>query len=316
MKFSLGEDRVEFAAQVRRALEDGCTPKDVRAAWDGDLDRGVWQTLVDMGTTDPELDWVTRVAVAEEIGRAALPHPWVETAFVVGPILGDDLGAQLASTDLGTEGQTLGSQGLIPAGADADVLVLRWPRGLVVADPAQVAMEPVETVDGARRMVCRGEVRDIRDDQFRETEVQLAGALGTAAVLVGLGQHLLDTTVAYVSEREQFGQPVGGFQAVKHHLADAAKDLAFARPVVHRAAYRLHTDDPAAAVDVSTAKALASDAASLTAEVALQCHGAIGYTIEYDLHLWLKRVWALSRAWGDATHHRALVADALGLHAG
>ena len=139
------------------------------------------------------------------------------------------------------------------------------------------------------------------------------GALGTAAVLVGLGQHLLDTTVAYVSERHQFGQPVGGFQAVKHHLADAAKDLAFARPMVWRAAHGLDVGSADAARDVSAAKALASDAASLTADVALQCHGAIGYTVEYDLHLWLKRVWALSRAWGDAAHHRRLVGDALGL---
>lgn len=83
--------------------------------------------------------------------------------------------------------------------------------------------------------------------------------------------------------------------------------------MVHRAAHGLDTDDPDAARDVSTAKALASDAATLTAEIALQCHGAIGYTVEYDLHLWLKRVWALSRAWGDATHHRAKVAESLGL---
>ncbi|MDE0804505.1 MAG: acyl-CoA dehydrogenase family protein [Acidimicrobiales bacterium] len=96
-------------------------------------------------------------------------------------------------------------------------------------------------------------------------------------------------------------------------LANAAKDVAFARPMVHRAAHGLDTDDPDAARDVSTAKALASDAATLTAEIALQCHGAIGYTVEYDLHLWLKRVWALSRAWGDATHHRAKVAESLGL---
>ena len=312
MRFGLGDERVEFAAAVRRALSDGCSPGVVRAAWDDrTLDRGVWNTLVEMGTTDPHVDWVTRVAVAEEVGRAALPHPWVETAFVAAPLLGGDLGSQLASTNVGT-----GS--LVPAGADADVLVLEDAGVLVAVAPGDAELTPVDTVDGARRMVEVTGFSGGRTVPEPPVALELAGALGTAAVLVGLAQHLLDTTVAYVGERHQFGQPVGGFQAVKHHLADAAKDLAFARPMVHRAAHGLDVGRPEAgtsgpAVDVSTAKALASDAANVTAEVALQCHGAIGYTVEYDLHLWLKRVWALSRAWGDAVHHRSLVADSLGL---
>lgn len=302
MKFSLGDDRIEFAEAVRKALADGCDPKIVRAGWDGDLDPAIWSTLVEMGTTDPELDWVTRVAVAEEIGRAALPHPWVESAFVVGPVVGE---AVFASTDAGTTPH-------VPAGADVDVLLLRGLDGFELVDPANAEMTPVEAVDGARRLV---EVSNWTDGRAvtPTVDVAAAGALGTAAVLVGLAQHLLDTTVAYVSERQQFGQPVGGFQAVKHHLANAAKDVTFARPMVHRAAHGLDVADPDASRDVSAAKALASDAATLTAEVALQCHGAIGYTVEYDLHLWLKRVWALSRAWGDAVHHRAEVAEALGL---
>lgn len=307
MRFELGDDRVEFADAVRKALADGCTPADVRRAWDHDqpLDRGIWKTLVEMGTTDPELDWVTRVAVAEEIGRAALPHPWVETAFVAGPI-GAAVDDQLVSTDLGTPG-------VVPAGADVDMTVLRGADGSpYLVAPADVELVPVASVDGSRRLV---EVSSWTGGMPLDGPVEptLAGALGTAAVLVGLGQHLLDTTVAYVSEREQFGQPVGSFQAVKHHLANAAKDVAFARPMIWRAAHGLDVGTSDATRDVSTAKALASDSASLTADVALQCHGAIGYTVEYDLHLWLKRVWALSRAWGDAAHHRRLVGDALGL---
>ncbi|WP_436794460.1 acyl-CoA dehydrogenase family protein [Actinospongicola halichondriae] len=304
MRFTLGEDRVDFAAAVRKALADGCPPAVVRAAWDGELNPAIWSTLVEMGTTDPDLDWVTRVAVAEEVGRAALPHPWVESAFVCGPAAG---AACFGSTDAGTAPY-------VPAGADVDVVLLVTDDGCALHEQSGIETSPVATVDGSRRLVevtsrTSGTTVDPGVDPF------LAGALGTAGVLVGLGQHLVDATVAYVSERHQFGQPVGGFQAVKHHLANAAKDVAFARPMVHRAAHGLDTDDPGAARDVSTAKALASDAATLAAEVALQCHGAIGYTVEYDLHLWLKRVWALSRAWGDASHHRALVAESLGLTA-
>jgi alkylation response protein AidB-like acyl-CoA dehydrogenase len=97
--------------------------------------------------------------------------------------------------------------------------------------------------------------------------------------------------------------PVGSQQAVKHHLANARLALEFARPLVYRAAYSVAHDDPDRDVHVSMAKAQASNAAGIAARVALQCHGAIGYTTEYDLHLYMKRAWALARAWGDAAWH-------------
>jgi alkylation response protein AidB-like acyl-CoA dehydrogenase len=110
-------------------------------------------------------------------------------------------------------------------------------------------------------------------------------ALGTAAQLVGLSRRMLDLTVAYVIERRQFGVPIGSFA----------------------------TNDPNAARDVSMAKALASDCAHLVGRKALQCHGGIGYTVEYDLHLFLKRAWALEKLWGDAAWHRDRVGRALGV---
>ena len=130
-------------------------------------------------------------------------------------------------------------------------------------------------------------------------------ALAAAAQLLGLGHRMLGLTVDYVKERTQFGVPVGSFQAVKHQLADCLKELAFARPAVWQAA---HTLDP---IHVSMAKAMASDAASFTARRALQCHGAIGYTVEYELHRYLKQTWVLARSFGDAAHHRELIAKEL-----
>jgi alkylation response protein AidB-like acyl-CoA dehydrogenase len=130
-------------------------------------------------------------------------------------------------------------------------------------------------------------------------------ALGAAAQLVGLAQRMLDLTVDYAKQREQFGVPIGSFQAVKHHLADALKEVAFARPAVWRAGA-----DPTP-VHVSMAKAMASDAASFVARKALQCHGAIGYTVEYELHRFLKQTWTLSRSHGDAAWHRERIARAL-----
>ena len=129
--------------------------------------------------------------------------------------------------------------------------------------------------------------------------------VAAAAQLVGLGQRMLDMTVDYVRERHQFGVPVGSFQAVKHQLADALKEVAFARPAVWRAAATLEPRD------VSMAKAMASDAASFVARRALQCHGAIGYTVEYELHRFLKQTWVLARLFGDAAWHRDRIAKEL-----
>jgi alkylation response protein AidB-like acyl-CoA dehydrogenase len=130
-------------------------------------------------------------------------------------------------------------------------------------------------------------------------------SLGAAAQLLGIGQRMLDMTVDHVKQREQFGVPIGSFQAVKHHLANALKELAFARPVVYRGGSAPST------INISMAKAMASDAASFAGKQALQCHGAIGYTVEYDLHRFLKQTWKLARTFGDAAWHRERIADQL-----
>ncbi len=182
---------------------------------------------------------------------------------------------------------------------------------MLASDGREVSFDllsPVDAVDPSRPVHRIG-----RPPAAADEDVVDRAALGTAAQLVGLGQAMLNLSVAYVKERRQFGVPVGSFQAVKHHLANGLKQLSFARPAVYRAAYSVATAAETAARDVSMAKAMASDAASFVARVALQCHGAIGYTVEYDLHLWLKRTWALSRAWGDPSWHRERVARLLGL---
>ena len=98
---------------------------------------------------------------------------------------------------------------------------------------------------------------------------------------------------------------------MKHHLANALLAIQFARPLVYRAASSVARDLPKASEHVSMAKSAASDAASATARTALQVHGAIGYAYEYDLQLWMKRVWALAASWGDAAHHRRRLAASL-----
>jgi alkylation response protein AidB-like acyl-CoA dehydrogenase len=140
-----------------------------------------------------------------------------------------------------------------------------------------------------------------------------SGVLGTAALLVGVSSRMLEMTVAYVKQREQYGVPVGSFQAIKHALASAYLAVEFARPMVLAAGWARATGAEDASAQTSAAKVLASDAARLVARTSIQCHGAMGYTTEHDLHLFTKRVWALAPSWGSAAWHRAQLATALGL---
>jgi alkylation response protein AidB-like acyl-CoA dehydrogenase len=132
---------------------------------------------------------------------------------------------------------------------------------------------------------------------------------------------MLDLGIDHGAQRKQFGKPIGSFQAVKHLLADVAVKIEFARPVVWRAAYGLSRNDPRAAVQVSHARLAAGDAALLAARRSLQVHGAMGYTWESDLQMFMKRAWALDAAWGDRAFHKTrvaahLLADASGIGPG
>lgn len=316
---------------ARRGEGTRTDPKRVERVWSSLADMGVLGIAVSEdngGLGMSELDWVL---LAEETGYAAVPHPFVETACVAAPLL-DSIGDPHDVLDELVDGRRRAS--VMPLGtklvpwADTVTYLLTLDRdrdgtwkarrvtaGLAVGDDADHHRHIANTIDAGRH---------VAQLSAWETDAGLAegdaaarafdrGALATAAQLVGLGRRMLDLTVDYVKERKQFGVPIGSQQAVKHHLADAAMQLRFAAPAVYAAAWSLATNEPDASRAVSTAKALASDAARLASRHALQCHGAIGYTVECDLHLYLKRAEVLVRSWGDAAWHRDRVGRALGI---
>jgi len=313
VRFAWTDDQLAFRDAVRDLLAKECPPSVVRGAWDapaGALDRGVWASLDGMGVLSvlvPEvdgglgLDECFLVPVLEEAGRAALPHPIVETAMVAAPL---GVTGRMVTTTLG---------GSPPCLVDADAVIVADDGRLLLLET--IDARPVETVDRARRtgdlVYSPTEATVLTDDPAAVAAAFDRGVLGTAAQLVGLSRAMLATTVAYVAERRQFGVPIGSFQAVKHQLADALLAVEFAAPAVARAAATTAAGESTRTRDVSMAKALASDAAGRTGRAALQCHGAIGYTVEHDLHLYLKRSWALARSWGDRSFHADRVATAL-----
>ncbi len=315
MEFAFDADQLAFRDAVRDLLAKECPPAVVRAAWDNGDGRsgGAWTALGEMGVlgalvTEADgglgLTEVDVVLLAEEAGWAALPEPFVEHVLVGAPLIAPMIPGVVDGSLTATAGDPLA-----PYGLTAELAVMLAPEQLLVAAGEWAAED---SVDGSRRLG-----RLVRVDQGRELtgeEISIAfwrGNLGYSAQLVGLSRRMLAMTVEYVAERRQFGVPIGSFQAIKHKLADVRIAIEFAAPLVHRAAVSLATDDPDVALHGSMAKAQAAECALLAAKVALQCHGAIGYSYEHDLHLWMKRAWALARTWGDAAWHRERVAKAV-----
>ena len=322
MEFAFTDDQLAFRDAVRDLLAKECPPVVVRAAWTNASGRsgdessgGAWRALGAMGVLGalvPEsagglgLSELDVVLLAEETGRAALPEPFVEHVLVGAPIAVDDHPGVVSGEFTVTAGDPL-----IPWAASADVVV-RLDPDPVIALSANGKFDAESSVDGARRLARLVDVTDSRP--LAREEVSSAfwrGNLGYAAQLLGLSRQMLDMTVVYTMDRKQFGAPIGSFQAIKHQLANVRIGIEFAAPLVYRAAHSLASGAPDAAVHVSMAKAQTADVAKLAARVALQCHGAIGYSYEYDLHLWMKRAWALAGAWGDAAWHRERVARAI-----
>ena len=320
MRFAFSDDQLAFRDAVRDLLVKECPPSAVRAAWEAEGRAGAaWSALGEMGvlgaTATEErgglgFGMVDVVLLLEETGFAALPEPVVEHVAVGLPML-DDPGPELDGS--ATLTAPFHHDTVMPFTDRADAFLIFDEGRVRRFTREQVTLEPCTSVDGARhlaRVTASGHAPVVADgdDIGRAFD---RGALGTAAQLIGLARRVIEMTVEYTRERRQFGVPIGSFQAVKHHVADARLALEFARPLVYRAAWSIDEGDPDASTHVSMAKAMASDAATLAGRQALQCHGAMGYSFEYDLHLFLKRAWVLAAAWGDADWHRDRVGRAI-----
>ncbi|TSD95679.1 acyl-CoA dehydrogenase [Skermania sp. ID1734] len=327
MKFALSTEQSDFARSLGDLLAGSKTPDIVRSWARGDLDpgRALLRQLADAGVTglivDESYDGlgaspVDLVVAFIELGRAAVPGPLVETAAFLPALLQRldyrDLAAQWLPR-LAT-GAALGSVAvhpLTPRALDADIADLVLYADMTTVRRADIS-DRRTSVDAARRLFDISASDVVADDAADAVSAAVDHAvLACAAQLLGAGLKMLEISTDYAKNRVQFGRPIGQFQAIKHHLADALVAVEMARPLLYGAATALSTDSPTSARDVSAAKVACGDAAYLVARKALQVHGAIGYTAEYDLSLWLTKVRALQSAWGTAEFHRTRIATAL-----
>ncbi|EXU68255.1 acyl-CoA dehydrogenase [Streptomyces sp. PRh5] len=342
MRFVLDEAQTDFGRTLDRMLGGAGTPHAVRAWGRGEhaAGRAVWGRLADAGVTGlavPEAyEGVGPLPVELGVayvaaGRHAVPGPLAETAAAAVLLAG------LAEGGTARNGRV--AEDWLPRIADGRALVT-----LAAADGGPYALDadaadavfavageelwlapghgPVQpSFDPARRLarpLPGGELL-ARGPAVAAAAARAAdwAAFATAALSLGTGLALVERTAAYVRQRTQFGRPIGSFQAVKHRLADALIGLEFARPLLYGAAVALASGPTGGALasgstgdvraEVAAAKVATGEAAYAAARTALQLHGALGYTDEYELSLWIRKARALRSAWGSPSVCRARV---------
>ena len=311
MDFRHTEEQLGFAKALTELLSRADTPAVARSWADGDKEPGLalWNRLAEQGVCAlivPEDDGgmgasATDLIVAFEVlGNHLAVGPWIESAaFLPKALAGSDLG-DLAEGAIAT----VAVAPVTPLALDADAATAVYAVSGDAIIKAEAGAQHA-SVDITRHLF---EVAGVdQSDAF--TDATNMAILACSAELLGAGERLLTDTVAYVSQRKQYGRIIGSYQALKHQLADVRIALDFARPLIQGAS--LTIDSATAARDVSAAKLAANEAAYLASRVGLQLHGAIGYTREFDLGLWINRVRALTAAWGDSNYHRARIATAL-----
>jgi alkylation response protein AidB-like acyl-CoA dehydrogenase len=137
--------------------------------------------------------------------------------------------------------------------------------------------------------------------------------VSVALEMVGTAQTIFDTALEYAKHREQFGVPIGSFQAIKHKFADLLVALERARSLGYFAALTIAEDDPRRTSATSVSKAAAGDCQRMLAKEGIQILGGIGYTWEHDMHLYVKRIKSGDPLFGGGAWHRARIADLLGV---
>jgi alkylation response protein AidB-like acyl-CoA dehydrogenase len=346
--FELTEEQAALREVSRSMLAVSCPPQLVRslASAGKDVDDKLWQRGAELGwvglAVPEEYDGadqglVELCLVAEELGRAAAPGAFIDSALIalalarwgqpelVPALAGGDLKASWAhhgSVTGSYDGDELvlsGRAGAVQAAAAADWLLVTVAsdqgRRLVLVERTRTSVEPRRTLDETRRWydVALDGVRVRSADVVSADEAEIgwltdASAVLTAADSLGVGERLLDMTVGYVKVREQFGRPLGSFQSVKHKVADMLTTLKGARAATYYAAMALDAGVAEATAAASAAKAFTGEGVATLAGEALQTHGGIGFTWEHDLHLYLRRAKVNEMLYGaTAEHYERLV---------
>lgn len=323
MDFELSDDQVALTDGIRALCAGRFDNETVRGLADvGGVDRSLWSELAETGVfslplAEAEggvgLGWVDAVLVFEQLGRALVPGPLVGAALAAGTVPGVASGEVVPTIVERPAGAT---SAVVDYASVADVLFVVDAAGVW-----QVNVADLEIADVPRPLDPLTPVGELASDlpageQIGDAAVaalwRTRGAVLSSALQLGLAAGATESAVAYAKEREQFGKPIGSFQAVKHLCADMLAQVEVARAAVYQAGVAL--DDPEAfdpARGASVARIVASEAGNFCGRGCIQVHGGMGYTWEIDAHLFLKRSWVLDQTFGTRDDHLEAIAAAL-----
>ncbi len=326
MEFDFNDEQREIKSIAHEFISARLGPEKVRELAEGDktYDDSIWAEMCELGWPGiaiseehggQGLGVVELVILQEELGYACAPSPMVSNAYAGGAIeaAGSDeqrsrwLPGIASGEGRGASEMQCDPDPIVGAAEGAAILVMADGEGAKLVDPASAEIEKLDLIDSTRGYYSvRADGGDPMpgdiDHAARVARVALA------AELVGIGQRALDMAVEYAKEREQFGRPIGAYQAVSHRLADMLWAVEEARSLTYYAAWAADAEPASLELASSMAKARASDAACSATHDAIQVFGGIGFTWEHDIHFLLKRARAGAQLMGPAGQHRERVA--------
>ncbi|MBW2622761.1 MAG: acyl-CoA/acyl-ACP dehydrogenase [Deltaproteobacteria bacterium] len=378
MDFDLSEEQNILQATARNFMEKECPIQIVREleADEKGYSPELWRKMAGLGWLGINIpeeyggsggNFFDIVLLAEEMGRALFPGPFMPTVVLAGPIIlksGSDEQKKKYLPEI-TRGQTIitlavtesdgrldpagigvtavrsgdnfiieGTKNFVPYApvADSILCVTRTENNvennggitlfLVDSRATGVKIEPLATITGEKlsKVTFNGVVVS-KEDMVGELghgwsaveEAVSEAAVAEGAYMAGSARWVLDTAVDYAKEREQFGVPIGSFQAIQHKCADMLMDVDGAVFIVYFAAWAITVNEPEKNFAASEAKAWVSDMAPRVASEGIQVMGGIGITLEHDMQLYYRRVKASETAYGDSHYHREKLARMLKL---
>jgi alkylation response protein AidB-like acyl-CoA dehydrogenase len=331
MDFSFSPDQQDLRRMLRDLAADHCSPERRRRAIESPegYDEALWRLVFDelglVGIAAPEADggaggsFVDAAVVLEESGGGLWPVPLLANLVAAAVAPGDGSAAVVPGAGISAAGDKLtGTASHVIDGHRAERLLVAAPEGLwsVAAGTAGVSVAGSRSLD-LTRWLASVDLQDAAGEQVGDAEASARAIdmlrVALAVEAVGAARHCLEGTVAYLKTREQFGRPIGSFQALAHRAADLAVVLEAATSTAYYAAWAVAASPEEVPVVAPLAKSVCADAFSRIAAETIQMHGGIGFTWEHEAHLYFKRATSTRAILGSSHAERRLVAERAGL---
>ncbi len=326
MNFNFNDDQILFSESLQKFLKDNITTNYIREFWkhiqnDSQFPLYWWDELFDLGFLSANLDesnggmsldLITITLLVENIGYSGLPEPVAEQLFLANPII-NQFSGEIHTEYLAVAHDLAPYPNFLES---SEQLLFFNDKNPYLIDVEKLKITSLESNDPSRK-IYEFEAQNIGEATKLETEnnlyeqVQNYGMVMSSALLLGLSKRIIDTAKLYTYDREQFGKPIGSFQAVKHMLADAAIEIEFTNALLYRAASSIEQNCSSASLHAAQAKFQSIKACEIASKNGLQAHGAMGYTWEMDLHIFLRKGWSYKGIWGSKPFTENIVFDYL-----